>query len=120
MISDVKNDLNLIINKSTDNLENKSNEMINNIDSKIREINKSARNFWDFETFEIITFWTAIISMAFFVLNEALKVYGVIIPKMVLQIGYPLFFAPILIFLLIQIGKILGVVFELIADKIRY
>ena len=120
MILNVKNDLDLNIRKSTDILQIKSNEMINNIDSRIKEINQSARNFWDFEIFQIITFWTAIISMAFFTFNEALKVYGVIIPKIALKIGYPLFFAPILIFLSIQLWKGISFVFELIVDKIRY
>lgn len=119
-ISTVKDNITQEVGLSVDNLVRKTNDAIQNLGGKIESTTAKVTTFWEFKIMQVLIFWTSIIGMLFFVGNEALKIYGIILPSIVFQVSYPLFFIPILIYLLIQLWKGICFVFELIVDKIRY
>ena len=97
-------------------LSDSTNESLTKFEKKINELENNATLFWDFEIIKNILFWTAMLSLLLFFGKETLEIYELKVPKIAYKILYPSMFAPLGIFFLVNIGKIIYAIYE----KIRY
>lgn len=86
------------INKSTEKLENKSDEVTNKIENKASETLDNVKSFWKFNKLEKGVFWTFILAFLIYFLHQTLNVFNIQVSSLILKISYILPFIFFIVF----------------------
>lgn len=85
---DILKDMEEDINKSTEKLENKSDEVTNKIEKKASETLDNVKSFWKFNKLEKGLFWTFILAFLIYFLHQTLNIFDLKISSLILKIVY--------------------------------
>lgn len=85
---DILKDMEEDINKSTEKLENKSDEVTNKIENKASETLDNVKSFWKFNKLEKGVFWTFILAFLIYFLHQTLNIFDIKLSSLILKIVY--------------------------------
>ena len=97
---DILKDMEEDINKSTEKLENKSDEVINKIENKASETLDNVKSFWKFNKLEKGVFWTFIVAFLIYFLHQTLNIFDLNLSSLILKIVYVI---PVIFFIVFEI-----------------